>query len=226
MAILELEPYLCVPKHIKTSHYVWLHKASQAQTTSHKQEHMARGGSSGPFSFSFMLLLLLWDSLCLWDLWIISGKALFQFWTIVYNFLRHPKLCLSASRHCFKAIGIEGGSQSSLSCRHRCWTCRVLQHRKEFCRGKPQNRPKVGQGKPRKRIREATHLHLQGAGSHVLGETGWKWHSSRRKTSNPQNSWRWVDKLTTRRSQKQVGSNPLSAALSGKHILDAFHWMM
>lgn len=92
---------------------------------------MAGGSSRGPFSFSLMLLLLLWDSHpCLWDFSIIIGTALFQFWKIIYSFLRHPKLCLGSGRHRFKTIGSQGGlSNRRLTeqlhgwCWH--WTCWV-----------------------------------------------------------------------------------------------------
>lgn len=212
----------------KTLHYVGGHEAFRAWTTFYKQERMAGGSSRGPFSFSLMLLLLLWDSHpCLWDFSIIIGTALFQFWKIIYSFLRHPKLCLGSGRHRFKTIGSQGGlSNRRLTeqlhgwCWH--WTCWV---------------PWCWEGSTRGEVVEqsgaeglkAPEFHLQGPGSCTvcceseLALAVWG--------GKPQilRSLRDEQRDCEMKKVPEEGSGKLSLSLLclvSKHILEAAPWMM
>lgn len=175
-------------------------------------------------------------ALCLWDFCIIIDKALFQFWKIIYSFLRHPKLCLSASRHSFMAIGTEEVTNNrrltdSLSCWCCWWTCQVLQQRTESYRGEVAEQTEAegaeGQGKAEGRAKPPSSVFKELAVvccEHELPMA--EFEERDLKPSKLLEVNRGTVKL--RRCQKKEGGSHSfqTLCLASKHILDAVHWMM
>lgn len=191
---------------------------------------MARGSSSGLFSCNFILFLLLWDSLGLWDFYVIFGKALFQFWKFVYNFLRHPKHCLGASRHSFKAIGIEGGVNNR---RHRAaWAADAADELEssstekdstwESCRTDwSQRRQGRAQGKPQILVFKE----LEAVSCENELEMA-KFEEKGLKSSKPLKMNRETVKVRRCQMKEVKGKPSLGCCLTNKHILESVHWIM